>query len=210
MFTTTSLILFITSLRTIDSMRIPTLKRTYFWILILCFISLLLFMQMICFESLVRSVGNTVEKLPSLKRTIANDSAKNGRLNKDEQFLKISSGPQLGNSKKQHMFYSRTEEEVAFNRLFIHKRMPTFDGLLQLDQSRTQPLNDSIDLSDAPATQPTGSERPCRLRTVHLSARPLPLTGLVSFPGSGNTWVRHLVQQLTGREGNMLSQLLKT
>ena len=164
-------------------------------------------MQMICFESLVRSVGITVEKLPSLKRTIANfkDRSKNGRLNKEEQFLQISSGPQLGNSQKQQMFYSRTEEEVAFNRLFIPKRMPTFDELLQLDQSRTQPLNDSIDLSDAPATQPTGSERPCRLRTVHLSARPLPLTGLVSFPGSGNTWVRHLVQQLTGREGNMLS-----
>ena len=28
--------------------------------------------------------------------------------------------------------------------------------------------------------------------------RPLPITALASAPGSGNTWVRHLIQQLTG------------
>jgi len=38
----------------------------------------------------------------------------------------------------------------------------------------------------------------CRQRTVKLSKTPLPITGLVSFPGSGNTWVRHLIQQMTG------------
>jgi len=38
----------------------------------------------------------------------------------------------------------------------------------------------------------------CRKRTVRLSRTPLPVTGLVSFPGSGNTWVRHLIQQMTG------------
>ncbi|XP_060555746.1 WSCD family member CG9164-like [Ruditapes philippinarum] len=26
----------------------------------------------------------------------------------------------------------------------------------------------------------------------------MPITGLVSFPGSGNTWTRHLIQQMTG------------
>ena len=30
-----------------------------------------------------------------------------------------------------------------------------------------------------------------------LSPSPLPLTALASFPGSGNTWVRHLIQQIT-------------
>ena len=38
----------------------------------------------------------------------------------------------------------------------------------------------------------------CRQRTLKLSKTPLPIPGLVSFPGSGNTWVRHLIQQMTG------------
>ncbi|XP_041350560.1 WSC domain-containing protein 1-like [Gigantopelta aegis] len=35
-------------------------------------------------------------------------------------------------------------------------------------------------------------------KPVRVSPRPLTLTALASFPGSGNTWVRHLVQQATG------------
>ncbi|XP_045165723.2 WSC domain-containing protein 1-like [Mercenaria mercenaria] len=38
----------------------------------------------------------------------------------------------------------------------------------------------------------------CNERNVSLSKTALPLTGLVSFPGSGNTWTRHLIQQMTG------------
>ncbi|XP_064597918.1 WSCD family member CG9164-like [Liolophura sinensis] len=38
----------------------------------------------------------------------------------------------------------------------------------------------------------------CSPVEVKLSPNPLPLTALVSFPGSGNTWVRHIVQQATG------------
>lgn len=38
----------------------------------------------------------------------------------------------------------------------------------------------------------------CKLREVKLSPTPLPMTGLVNFPGSGNTWTRHLIQQMTG------------
>ncbi|XP_052766850.1 WSCD family member GA21586-like [Mya arenaria] len=38
----------------------------------------------------------------------------------------------------------------------------------------------------------------CKHRQVKLSERRLPLTGLLSFPGSGNTWTRHLIQQMTG------------
>ena len=34
---------------------------------------------------------------------------------------------------------------------------------------------------------------------VHLSHTKLPLTYLASFPGSGNTWVRHLLQQASGK-----------
>ena len=36
-------------------------------------------------------------------------------------------------------------------------------------------------------------------RQVQFSKRKLPLTYLSSSPGSGNTWVRHLLQQATGK-----------
>ena len=36
-------------------------------------------------------------------------------------------------------------------------------------------------------------------RPLGYSKTSLPLTALVSFPGSGNTWVRHLLQQATGK-----------
>ena len=37
-------------------------------------------------------------------------------------------------------------------------------------------------------------------RKVQFSAMKLPRTYLASFPGSGNTWVRHLLQQATGKK----------
>ncbi|XP_052790279.1 WSCD family member CG9164-like [Mya arenaria] len=39
---------------------------------------------------------------------------------------------------------------------------------------------------------------PCKAKDIRLSDHALPVTGLISFPGSGNTWLRHLLQQLTG------------
>ena len=44
------------------------------------------------------------------------------------------------------------------------------------------------------------NSRNCSLKNVTLSRISLPIIGLVSFPGSGNTWVRHLIQQMTGTE----------
>ena len=38
----------------------------------------------------------------------------------------------------------------------------------------------------------------CKLVEPKLSTTPLPVTGLVSFPGAGNTWTRHLIQQTSG------------
>jgi hypothetical protein len=38
----------------------------------------------------------------------------------------------------------------------------------------------------------------CTKKEVVLSQTQMPITGLVSFPGSGNTWTRHLIQQMTG------------
>ena len=37
-------------------------------------------------------------------------------------------------------------------------------------------------------------------RDVGFSKKVLPRTALASFPGSGNTWVRHLLQQATGKK----------
>lgn len=38
----------------------------------------------------------------------------------------------------------------------------------------------------------------CSRRVVELFQTARPVIGLVSFPGSGNTWTRHLIQQMTG------------
>ena len=34
---------------------------------------------------------------------------------------------------------------------------------------------------------------------LHFAREALPLTALASYAGSGNTWVRHLIQQTTGK-----------
>ena len=39
---------------------------------------------------------------------------------------------------------------------------------------------------------------PCN-RSLTFAPVPLPVTALASVQGSGNTWLRHLLQQLTGR-----------
>jgi len=51
---------------------------------------------------------------------------------------------------------------------------------------------DDIELADELA------EKNCVERIPRLSDTSLPLTALVSFPGSGSTWLRHLLQQTTG------------
>ena len=38
----------------------------------------------------------------------------------------------------------------------------------------------------------------CKPVLIRISEKPLPVTGLASFPGSGNTWTRHLLQQVSG------------
>ena len=42
------------------------------------------------------------------------------------------------------------------------------------------------------------TEPKCPLLRPRLSDKPLPITGLISFPGAGNTWTRHLLQQVSG------------
>ncbi|KAL4237394.1 hypothetical protein ACF0H5_002112 [Mactra antiquata] len=38
----------------------------------------------------------------------------------------------------------------------------------------------------------------CKEKEVRLSSYTRPVIGLMSFPGSGNTWTRHLIQQMSG------------
>lgn len=45
----------------------------------------------------------------------------------------------------------------------------------------------------------------CKRKELRLSNVSLPRTGLVSFPGSGNTWARELIQLMTGKDVIILS-----
>ena len=70
-------------------------------------------------------------------------------------------------------------------------------------ENDTAAVNDVINVKNDPAelindVDEISNASSCRQRTVTLSKTPLSITGLVSFPGSGNTWVRHLIQQMTG------------
>ena len=47
-----------------------------------------------------------------------------------------------------------------------------------------------------PARNGSVYHTPCT--DLSLSPTPLPITALASFPGSGNTWIRHLIQEVTG------------
>ena len=44
----------------------------------------------------------------------------------------------------------------------------------------------------------TGTTDPCQNMSVRLSDVPLPVTGIVSYPGAGNTWTRYLLQKASG------------
>ena len=54
---------------------------------------------------------------------------------------------------------------------------------------------DGITLQDLLPNVPEWNESCLSLKFANLS---FPKTALASFPGSGNTWSRHLIQQLTG------------
>ena len=49
-------------------------------------------------------------------------------------------------------------------------------------------------------SQKSQRDRSKSCRDVGFSKKVLPRTALASFPGSGNTWVRHLLQQATGKK----------
>ena len=60
------------------------------------------------------------------------------------------------------------------------------------------------------AEKQNGGNRSCH--SLGYSSKALPVTALASFPGSGNTWVRHLLQEATGKHyfKGMSNEKLKT
>ena len=57
---------------------------------------------------------------------------------------------------------------------------------------------DDSNTSDIESSRADQNISKCSPVVPRLSEKPLPVTGLVSYPGSGNTWVRHLMQEVTG------------
>ena len=52
---------------------------------------------------------------------------------------------------------------------------------------------------DGKSYQPWTEDEACTNLTIHLSEKnSLPPTRLISFPGSGNTWIRYLIEGATG------------
>ncbi|XP_067666102.1 WSCD family member AGAP003962-like [Haliotis asinina] len=67
------------------------------------------------------------------------------------------------------------------------------DFLLTVTEGQTKTIPSSVRFL---AHNSNGSVPHCP--SVRLSSRVLPNIALVSYPGSGNTWTRHLIQQMTG------------
>ena len=71
-------------------------------------------------------------------------------------------------------------------------------------KDRLGPVNSQLIIKDPAevtnltleASKETSKQKTCS--TLSYISPPGPRTALVSFPGSGNTWVRHLLQQATG------------
>ena len=62
------------------------------------------------------------------------------------------------------------------------------------------PLNRQFNAKDNIKPDPPSPKKTVvKCRTLEYMSPPGPLTALASFPGSGNTWVRHLLQQATGK-----------
>lgn len=53
-------------------------------------------------------------------------------------------------------------------------------------------------------TKKMPAAKPKSCGNVSFSKIALPVTALVSFPGSGNTWLRHLIQEATGKFSRVL------
>ena len=67
-----------------------------------------------------------------------------------------------------------------------------------IDKLETSSGNVTKELHDTNVKNVTRRYHKCKLVHPKLSKTPLPTTGLLSYPGAGNTWTRHLIQQALG------------
>ena len=85
---------------------------------------------------------------------------------------------------------SKSDCRILLNEDVVHRAMK-----YGLSSSRSTRIQDSKQSNGS--TKVAGLREDCR--QLGYSKVKLPITALASFPGSGNTWVRHLLQQSTGR-----------
>ena len=93
------------------------------------------------------------------------------------------------------MAITRTMFRRSFKRLCICLLICTafyvINHNLDLVQGNTQQREDATYHGE-------GTTDPCQNMSVRLSDVPLPVTGIVSYPGAGNTWTRYLLQKVSG------------
>ena len=66
--------------------------------------------------------------------------------------------------------------------------------------NQTLQKDQEVGVEDKVKQHATAKEMGGNCQPLHfIHEHPMPRTALDSFPGSGNTWVRHLLQQATGR-----------
>ena len=69
----------------------------------------------------------------------------------------------------------------------------------QTDSGAAAHRLEDTSLEDSQQKDSVETHRPeAKCPDLHFSRKTLPVTALASFPGSGNTWLRHLIQQSTG------------
>ena len=97
---------------------------------------------------------------------------------------------------KMNMQY-RKQKKLDWNIRFIDNAINNRSGLGLLQQEREIVYHKAS--HDGQDSKVNESENllcePVELRKSEVS---LPVTGLVSYPGAGNTWTRHLLQQVSG------------
>ena len=120
---------------------------------------------------------------------VANIRCRFKGLTRSIQNLKNAQLPELD------MAITRTMFRRSFKRLCICLLICTafyvINHNLDLVQGNTQQREDATYNGE-------GTTYPCQNLSVHLSDVPLPVTGIVSYPGAGNTWTRYLLQKVSG------------
>ena len=154
---------------------------TYFLLFVYLFVSMVIFMVDVKQRPDEVSVIRTLEREETQSRSYS--SCANYR-----DYLKLLL--ETINAEDRVKNDSKSNCKILLNEDVVHRAMK-----YGLSSSRSTRLQDSKQSNRS--TKVAGSTGDCR--PLGYSRVKLPMTALASFPGSGNTWVRHLLQQSTGR-----------